>query len=68
MPTNPSEQIDAVKQQQPGTTGGFHYGTPERPCNGVYQASDDVTEDDRRIYYCDACGSAAVRSRGEFHA
>jgi hypothetical protein len=50
-------------KQAPGCTGGFHFGTLESPCNGVYHATDRNTEDGRQIFVCDACGSEGVRRR-----
>lgn len=55
------------KRAQPmaGTTGGFHYGDIYAPCNGVYQAIAEVSDDGRRIYECDACGARAVKRPAE---
>ena len=52
-----------IVKQEVGTTGGFHYGTSEWPCNGVLHATDREHTDGRQIFVCDACGRECVKTR-----
>lgn len=53
--------MENERQRQPGLASGFHYGTPERPCNGVLHGTDRKHEDGRQVYVCDACGQECVK-------